>query len=109
MAEIESLLIDFGNTLVDETFLWTDSEAFPNWTSQWSEVMEASAPAWNQGTVSTDDLITEMARRLSCARDDADHYFYSLCRRVTVYPTINAAVAHRHVRGARQAMVTVNP
>jgi hypothetical protein len=25
-------LIDFGNILVDETFLWRDSDVFPDWT-----------------------------------------------------------------------------
>jgi len=34
-------LIDFGNTLVDETFMWRDSDAFPDWTHHWSELMKA--------------------------------------------------------------------
>jgi beta-phosphoglucomutase-like phosphatase (HAD superfamily) len=111
VAETEPLLllVDFGNTLVDETFLWKDSDAFPNWTRNWSAVMVEFKHACDIGTVSTDDLIVEMAKRVGCTPDSASNYFDSLCREIIVYPKINSALAHRHARGERHAMVTVNP
>jgi hypothetical protein len=45
-------LIDFGNTLVDETFLWRDSDAFPDWTHHWMPlalpgIVDPSALTWS--------------------------------------------------------------
>jgi FMN phosphatase YigB (HAD superfamily) len=111
VAETEPLLllVDFGNTLVDETFMWKDSDAFPDWTSNWSDVMVEFKHACDIGTVSTDNLIVEMAKRVGCTPDAASNHFDSLCREIIVYAKINAAIAHRHARGERHAMVTVNP
>jgi FMN phosphatase YigB (HAD superfamily) len=102
-------LIDFGNTLVDETFLWRDSDAFPDWTHHWSELMKAIGPSWDRGSVSTDVVLAEMAARIGRSVQEIESNFDALCEDIHRYPTINTALAARRARGGRQAVVTVNP
>jgi FMN phosphatase YigB (HAD superfamily) len=102
-------LIDFGNTLADETFLWRDSDAFPDWTRHWSDVMTALGPSWDKGLVGTDRVLAEMAARLPSSVQEIESNFDALCQDIHLYPQINAALSARRARGGRQAVVTVNP
>ena len=102
-------LVDFGNTLVDETFLWRDTDAFPDWTRQWSEVMNDYATSWDTGKLGTEDVLNEMARRLGCSYGLVRANFDTLCSDVTVHPAVIAALRARRLRQCRQAIVTVNP
>jgi FMN phosphatase YigB (HAD superfamily) len=103
------LLVDFGNTLVDETFMWRDTPPFTDWTSHWSEVMSELASDWDHGRISAEIVMTKMARRLGCSTTDINEHINLLCRQISFYPMINSAIAHRRQRGERQAIVTVNP
>jgi FMN phosphatase YigB (HAD superfamily) len=102
-------LIDFGNTLAEETFMRRDSESFPTWTSTWLRTMTKTRLDWDTGRLSTDELADAIAAELGCTAQAVRGYMSQLCRRVDFYPTINAALRRRRGRGGRQAIVTVNP
>jgi FMN phosphatase YigB (HAD superfamily) len=102
-------LIDFGNTLAEETFMRRDSESFPTWTSTWLRTMTKTRLDWDTGRLSTDELADVIAAEVGCRAEAVRGYMSQLCRRVDFYPTINAALRRRRARGGRQALVTVNP
>lgn len=102
-------LIDFGNTLADETFMRRDSERFPTWTSTWLATMAKTRSEWDTGRLSTEDLAVLIAPELGCAVEAVREYMRDLCRRIDFYVEINEAVRKRRARGGRQALVTVNP
>lgn len=103
------LLVDFGNTLVDETFLWHDCEAFPDWTAHWSQVMDALGLSWDSGRVTTEHVLAQMALLSGRPTDLVRQYFEDRCRAIVFFPQINRALARRRNRGGLQALVTVNP
>lgn len=102
-------LIDFGNTLADETFMRRDSERFPTWTSTWLGTMAKTRSDWDTGRLSTDDLAVLIAPELGCEAEAVREYMRHLCRQIDFYAAINEAVRNRRARGGRQALVTVNP
>ena len=106
---ISVALIDFGNTLADETFMRRDSAAFPTWPSEYLAVVDDVRGSWDTGVLSSHDVATAVARRLGAETDAVYAYMVERCRSIQFYPGINAAVAARHARGGRQALVTVNP
>lgn len=102
-------LIDFGNTLAEETFMRRDCEAFPDWTSTWMEIMAESRAAWDTGRLSAGELAERLAPELGRSGDAVRAYMSELCRQVAFHPVITLAVRRRRARGGRQALVTVNP
>lgn len=102
-------LVDFGNTLVDETFLRQDGDRFPTWTADLLAVLDEAGDGWDTGLVSTAELAGRIAARLGAGADEVHDHMLELCWSMTFFPAINAAVRRRRDRGGRQALVTVNP
>ncbi len=103
------LLVDFGNTLVDETFLWRGDEQFPDWVEHWSAVMASLGPAWDRGQATTGQVLAEMARRTASTPERVQSHFDRLCGDIRRYGAITGALGQRRAAGGRQALVTVNP
>jgi FMN phosphatase YigB (HAD superfamily) len=106
---VSVVLVDFGNTLADETFMWRHDEAFADWTSHYEPVVRRLAHEWECGTTTTDDLTTAIAASANRSSHDVRAHMALLCSQITFFPGINAALDHRRARGALQALVTVNP
>lgn len=102
-------LIDFGNTLADETFMRRDSAAFPSWTAEYLSVVSEVRGSWDIGQVRYPEVAAAVALRLGAATEDVVAHMVELCRSIDLFPGINAAVAARRARGGIQALVTVNP
>jgi FMN phosphatase YigB (HAD superfamily) len=103
------VLVDFGNTLAEETFMRCDSEAFPHWTSVWMDVMTEARVDWDTGRMSAGELAARLASEFGCTSEAVRAYMSELCRQLVFYPAINVAVRSRRARGGRQVLVTVNP
>jgi SAM-dependent methyltransferase/FMN phosphatase YigB (HAD superfamily) len=106
---VDVALVDFGGTLADETFMRRDSERFPSWTSAYVAVVEELRESWDTGRLSSRQVATHLAGLLDATPDEVHHRMLELCRSLTFYPAINAALTRRRARGQRQALVTVNP
>ena len=61
MAWWSVVLVDFGNTLADQTFMWRDDPAFGDWVTHYGSVVRRLAHDWECGTTSTSDLATAIA------------------------------------------------
>jgi FMN phosphatase YigB (HAD superfamily) len=106
---VDVALVDFGGTLADESFMRRDCERFPTWTTEYVAVVEERRDDWDTGQLSSRHLATRLAARLSATPDEVHHHMLELCRSLSFYPGINAALTQRRARGERQALVTVNP
>jgi FMN phosphatase YigB (HAD superfamily) len=102
-------LVDFGNTLADQSFFRRDGERFPTWTAHYGPVVDELRTDWDTGRVSSRQLAERIAARLGVHADDVHGYMHELCTSLRFHPAITAAVRRRHARGGRQALVTVNP
>jgi FMN phosphatase YigB (HAD superfamily) len=102
-------LVDFGNTMADERFMWQNSDRFPTWTRDYGEVVGRFADGWNCGRVGTDVIVDEVSRKLRVRPALVQDHIDELLRGVRFYPAVNNALARRRARGERQAIVTVNP
>ena len=68
VPDIRYLLWDFGDTLVDERFLWTGPPEAPAWRECYRDVVAGELGSrWNCGTARFDDLAAQMATRLGMA------------------------------------------
>ena len=106
---IDVALVDFGNTLVDETFMRRDGEQFPTWTTDYVAVVDELRHDWDTGRLSSRQIAQRVADRLAASPEAVHHHMLELCRSLTFYPAINDALRRRRARGGRQALVTVNP
>jgi FMN phosphatase YigB (HAD superfamily) len=104
-----TLVVDFGDTLVDETFMWRDDGRFPDWTAHYGPVVRRHARSWDLGTISTTQVAQEVARSLGSPVAEVEDHIEDLCRSISFHPRINAALDRRRARSGRQALVTVNP
>jgi FMN phosphatase YigB (HAD superfamily) len=106
---IDVVLVDFGNTLADETFMRRDGDQFPTWTTDYIAVVDELRHDWDTGRLSSRQIAQRVADRLAASPDAVHRQMLDLCRSLTFYPAINAALRRRRARGGRQALVTVNP
>lgn len=102
-------LVDFGNTLADEMFMWHDLAAFADWTMHYGPVVRRLAPDWDCGRSTTDQLAAAVAASANRSRQDVRAHMALLCSRIAFYPGINTTLDRRRARGGVQAIVTVNP
>jgi FMN phosphatase YigB (HAD superfamily) len=106
---IDVALVDFGNTLADETFMRRDGDQFPTWTTDYVAVVDELRHDWDTGRVSSGQIAQQVADRLADSPEAVHRHMLELCRSLTFYPAINQALRRRRARGGRQALVTVNP
>jgi phosphoglycolate phosphatase-like HAD superfamily hydrolase len=108
-GRVDTVLVDFGNTLADETFMRRDCARFPEWTHHYLAVVDRVRDDWDRGRASSLDIAALVAERLGVATEHVHAYMYELCGSLTFFPAINTALRRRHARGGRQVLVTVNP
>jgi beta-phosphoglucomutase-like phosphatase (HAD superfamily) len=107
MVDVRFLLWDFGDTLVDERFLWTAPTGVPRWTECYRELAGGEfGHRWNCGTATSDDLATEMAARLGMLHKAVLAHVRRSSARIRFFD--HAWTAARS-RALPQAIVTVNP
>jgi FMN phosphatase YigB (HAD superfamily) len=106
---IDVALVDFGNTLADETFMRRDGDQFPTWTTDYVAVVDELRHQWDTGRLSSHQIAQRVADRLAASPEAVHRHMLDLCCSLTFYPAINEALRRRRARGGRQALVTVNP
>jgi FMN phosphatase YigB (HAD superfamily) len=107
VPDVRYLLWDFGDTLVDERWLWTCPPEVPGWRDCYRELTSGEwGRRWNCGSARFDELATEMSTRLGMStaavvahaqRCSADIRF------------LEHAWAAARSHALPQALVTVNP
>jgi hypothetical protein len=100
------LLWDFGDTLVDERWLYEPPETFPTWAEAWTDVMELHADGWNDGSIDRAAVFTAMAERSGLPVADVERHARDCCRRLEPHTTAWRVATQRRLP---QALVTVNP
>jgi FMN phosphatase YigB (HAD superfamily) len=107
VADVRFLLWDFGDTLVDERFLWVSPPGVSGWTDCYRTIVSGDFGArWNSGAATTDELATEMAARLGMLEKTVRAHINRCCERIRFFDHA-WTVAREHP--FPQAIVTVNP
>jgi FMN phosphatase YigB (HAD superfamily) len=107
VPDVRYLLWDFGDTLVDERFLWVCPPGFPDWSACYRALGSGEfGDRWNRGTASLDDLVEELSARLGMSRDNVLEHVHRCCREIRFFEHAWAAARSRALP---QALVTVNP
>ena len=104
---IRFLLWDFGDTLVDERFLWTGPTHVRDWTDTYRTLAGGDfGTRWNCGTAGVEDLAAEMSVRLGMSSTAVLAHVHRGCSRIRFFDH-SWTVARS--RALPQALVTVNP
>lgn len=107
MVDVRFLLWDFGDTLVDERFLWTCPTGVPAWTDCYRALAGGEfGHRWNCGTATSDDLTTEMAARLGMSQKAVLAHIRRSAARIRFF---DHSWSMARTRALPQAIVTVNP
>ena len=108
MPRYDAVLWDFGDTLVDQTWMLE----CPIGISQWREVFVEQiwngelGLKWNRGTLSVDEVALELSRVVRADPARLLSHFRECCRRIRFHAGPMAVVKRARYR---HAMVTVNP
>ncbi len=104
---LRCVLWDFGDTLVDESWMLEAPDGVPAWTAVWSDVARGPREdAWNRGDVTEDEIIEAVASRLPMTAEQVRAHARRCCARIRFFETPWALA--RSLR-LPQALVTVNP
>lgn len=107
MPDIRFLLWDFGDTLVDERFLWICPTGVPGWRDCYRELVAGELGSrWNCGTARFDELADAMSARLGMSTAAVIAHAQRCSARIRFFE--HAWVAAR-AHALPQALVTVNP
>jgi hypothetical protein len=107
VADVRFLLWDFGDTLVDERFLWVCPPGVPGWTDCYRTIVAGEFGArWNSGAATSSELAMEMAPRLGMLTKSVRAHIVRCCGRIRFFDHAWTA-AREHA--LPQAIVTVNP
>lgn len=107
MREIRYLLWDFGDTLVDQRWMWPSPEGVPGWTARYQALSDSDLDArWMIGDVTTEELMDAFAADLGCSPALLMAHTEQRCGELRFFERAWAA-AQEHT--LPQAIVTVNP
>lgn len=107
MPEVGYLLWDFGDTLVDERWMWPCPAGFPNWTDSYRALGAGLLGSrWNRGALSFEEFATRLAADVGIAFDDACAHMQACCNAIQFF---EHAWATARSHAMPQAIVTVNP
>ena len=103
---VEALLWDFGDTLVDETWMHRAPPDCARWPEAWADVMAQYADDWNTGRVDERAVFGALCAHTCLDFDAVERHAADCCRSIERHP-----VAWQVMTGRRrpQALVTVNP
>lgn len=103
---IRFLLWDFGDTLVDERFLWACPTGVPDWADNYRSLAGGEfGTRWNCGNARVDDLAAEMSARLGMSSKAVIAHVRRCCSRIRFFEHSWAVARSRPLP---QALVTVN-
>ncbi|MGO9875407.1 MAG: HAD family hydrolase [Acidimicrobiia bacterium] len=106
MAKVRYLLWDFGDTLVDQRWMWPSPPDAPEWTARYQGLADSELDArWNLGEMTTEALATALTADLGISLDATMAHIEDCCRNVVFFE--HAWTAAR-ARTLPQAIVTVN-
>jgi hypothetical protein len=104
---LKCVLWDFGDTLVDERWMWRNPQTVPQWRDVWTRhVVGVVADAWNIGDLDVDELAAQLAASLPMTVAEILAHCDACCANIDLY-----AEPWRIVRACAlpQALVTLNP
>jgi FMN phosphatase YigB (HAD superfamily) len=101
------LLWDFGDTLVDERWMWSCPEGFPNWTDSYRALGAGDlGSGWNRGELTFEEFAKELAADVGIGFDDACAHMQRCCTTIHFF---EHAWATARLHAVPQAIVTINP
>jgi len=101
------LLWDFGDTLVDERWMWACPEGVANWTDSYRALGSGDVGSrWNRGELSFEEFATLIAADVGIGFHDACAHMQSCCNAIRFF---EHAWAKARSHEMPQAIVTVNP
>jgi beta-phosphoglucomutase-like phosphatase (HAD superfamily) len=106
VPDVRYLLWDFGDTLVDERWMWSCPDGFPQWTDSWRALVADLAGPWNRGELSFEEFATRLAADVGIGFDDACAHMQGCCAAIRFF---EHAWARARAHLMPQAIVTVNP
>jgi len=107
VPDVRYLLWDFGDTLVDERWMWPCPEGFPSWTDSYRALGASDLGSrWNRGELTFEEFATRLAGEVGMGFDDACAHMKRCCESVRFFEHAwETARAHL----MPQAIVTINP
>ncbi|HTK17595.1 MAG TPA: hypothetical protein VL769_14470 [Acidimicrobiia bacterium] len=106
MADVRYFLWDFGDTLVDQRWMWPSPEGVPGWTALYRALPDSDLDtSWNVGRTTTEELLWAVAAELGCTPELLMAHTERRCGELQFFEHAWAA-ARAHT--LPQALVTVN-
>ena len=106
MPDVRYLLWDFGDTLVDQRWMWPSPEGVPGWTARYQALPDTDIDtSWNVGETTSEQLAVAIAADLACTPESLLAHMEQRCSDVQFFEHAWAA-ARAHT--LPQAIVTVN-
>ena len=107
MPDVRYVLWDFGDTLVDERWMWSCPEDCPNWTETYRALGSSEfGSRWNRGELTFEEFATRIAADVGIGFDDACAHMKRCCERIQFF---EHAWATARAHAMPQAIVTINP
>jgi phosphoglycolate phosphatase-like HAD superfamily hydrolase len=106
MPDVRYVLWDFGDTLVDERWMWACPEGVPDWRDSWHALVDDLAGPWNRGELTFEEFAMRLAADVGMGFDDACAHMRRCCRAIRFF---DHAWAKARSHDMPQAIVTVNP
>jgi len=101
------LLWDFGDTLVDERWMWSCPEGFPNWTDAYRALGSGDLGSrWNRGELTFEEFASRLAADVGIDFDDACAHMQRCCTTIHFF---EHAWSKARLHAVPQAIVTINP
>jgi phosphoglycolate phosphatase-like HAD superfamily hydrolase len=107
MPDVRFLLWDFGDTLVDERWMWSCPEGYPDWTDAYrTRGAGGLGSRWNRGELTFEEFATQLVADIGIGFDEACAHMKSCCEAIHFF---EHAWARARSRATPQAIVTINP
>jgi hypothetical protein len=106
VPEVRYLLWDFGDTLVDQRWMWPSPEGVPGWTARYAALADNQIDErWNLGEMTTEDLMVLFAAEIGSEPELLMAHCAARCLDVQFS---RHAWAGARAHTSPQAIVTVN-
>jgi FMN phosphatase YigB (HAD superfamily) len=106
MPDVRYVLWDFGDTLVDQRWMWPSPDGYPGWTALYRALPDSELDtSWNTGETTSEELAAEFATALGCTAELLMAHMEQRCGDVRFFENAWSAA---QARTLPQAIVTVN-
>jgi len=107
MPDVRYLLWDFGDTLVDERWMWSCPDGFANWTDSYRTLGAGDLGSrWNRGESTFEEFASQLAIDVGIGFDDACAHMQGCCNAIHFF---EHAWATAQSRAVPRGIVTINP